>query len=323
MERTKKVLRIAKRELQENAAWFMRQAGRFLPEYESLKVGRPFLEFIKDPDTVEKVSLLPLKYFDTDAIVIFTDILLPFTKLDYQLSYENGISVKEGRRDDFDYYASLSTGLKKISEERSDKTIIGVVGGPFTTLSYLYDGGKNGYRRSKEALATEGTSLLKTITDEIIEFARLQVRSGADMIQIFDSWIGNVSEAYYEKHLSVNENYFVEKVKEIGKPVIFFSEGSSHLYSKLLRLKSDVFSIDWRMDLSDFKRLCDDCIVQGNMDPYLLGTEDNYLVNETRRILNQGREFSGHIFNLGHGVPPWADWKKIALITDTVHGYER
>ena len=134
MERTKKVLRIAKRELQENAAWFMRQAGRFLPEYESLKVGRPFLEFIKDPDTVEKVSLLPLKYFDTDAIVIFTDILLPFTKLDYQLSYENGISVKEGRRDDFDYYASLSTGLKKISEERSDKTIIGVVGGPFTTL---------------------------------------------------------------------------------------------------------------------------------------------------------------------------------------------
>jgi uroporphyrinogen decarboxylase len=319
----KKVLEISKGNLNDSAVWFMRQAGRYLPEYESLKKGKTFLDMLKDPLTISRISSLPLDYFDVDAVVIFTDILVPFTRLGYKVSYENGISVTKGRDDNFDYYSPLSKGLKRISEEHREKTIVGVVGGPFTTLSYLYDQGKPGYHRSKEVLASGDENILEDLTEEILDFAKLQVDSGADVIQIFDSWLGGVSENYYTSHLEKNEKYFVEKVKELGRPVIFFSEGASHLYHRFIELRPDVFSIDWRTGLDRFNVMCNDCIVQGNLDPYLLGTDDGYLKRETSRIMDQGRKFKGHIFNLGHGVPPWADWRKLELVTREVHAYER
>ncbi len=318
----KKILEISKGDLQDNAVWFMRQAGRYLPEYESQKKGRTFLEMLKDPSTITRISSLPLNYLEVDAIVIFTDILIPFTKLGYAVSYENGISVKEGNKEDFDYYAPLSKALGKISEDHGEKTIVGVVGGPFTTLSYLYDQGKSGYHRSKEVLASGEGGVLKELTEEILEFARVQVDAGADIIQIFDSWLGGVSENYYADHLERNEKYFVEKVKELGKPVIFFSEGASHLYPKFIELRPEVFSIDWRMSIDGFGEICKDCVVQGNLDPHLLGTDDEYLKSETSRIMDQGRRLKGHIFNLGHGVLPWTDWRKLAMVAKEVHAYE-
>ncbi|MCL4447532.1 MAG: hypothetical protein M0Z77_11980 [Thermoplasmatales archaeon] len=323
MNGNKKVLQIAKGELQDNAVWFMRQAGRYLPEYESMKAGRPFIQFLRDPQTIFDVSTLPLKYLDVDAIVVFTDILLPLTKIGYDLSYESGISVQESSKEDFDLYSPLKVGLKRIAELHSDKTIIGVVGGPFTTLSYIHDGGKGGYRRTKEILASGDSEILSTLTERIVEFASVQVDSGADVIQIFDSWLGGVSESYYDNHLGKNEAYFVNRIKELGKPVIFFSEGATHLYEKLLDLKADVYSIDWRMDLDRFRNICSDCVVQGNLDPYLLGADDRYISKETIRIMQQGKRFRGHIFNLGHGVPPWTDWRKLDVIAREVHSYPR
>lgn len=320
---SKKILQIAKGELDDNAIWFMRQAGRYLPDYKSLREGKTFTDLLRDPRTISKITSLPLKYLDVDALVVFTDILLPFTKLDYQVSYENGISITSGRRSDFDYYSSLSKGMINVSEEHSDKTIIGVVGGPFTTLSYLYDRGRNGYHKTKAILSSRDESILGDMTDQIIEFARLQANSGADVIQVFDSWLGGVSETFYDKYLKKNESYFVEKIKDLGKPVIFFSEGASHLYSRLLDLRPDVFSIDWRMDLTKFKSLCSECIVQGNLDPNLLGNSDQFLKDETVRIMRGGKRFRGHIFNLGHGVQPWTDWRKLALVANEVQNYDR
>ncbi|MEM0135837.1 MAG: uroporphyrinogen decarboxylase family protein [Thermoplasmatales archaeon] len=320
---TKKILRIAKGELRDNAVWFMRQAGRYLPEYELLKAGRPFSQFLKDPQAIFDVSSLPLKYFDVDAVVVFTDILLPFTRMGYSVNYENGISVSENRKEDFDYYLQLSKGIRRISETHSGKTVIGVVGGPFTTLSYLFDGGNVGYSKTKEELISGDGRRVSAIIEQIIDFAKLQADAGVDVIQVFDSWLGSVSENYYQRHLRENEAYFIDKIKELGKPVIFYSEGSSHLYRALLDLAPDVYSIDWRMDLDSFRNICGDCIVQGNLDPYMLGTSDEYLKNETRRIMRQGSAFRGHIFNLGHGVKPWTDWRKLSLITNEVHKYEK
>jgi uroporphyrinogen decarboxylase len=323
VKETKKVIKIAKGELKDNAVWFMRQAGRYLPEYESIKGGKPFMELLKDPNTIADVSCIPLGHFNTDAVVVFTDILIPFAELGYQVSYENGISVRDAEKENFDYYSPLSAGLKKIIHDHSDKTIIGVVGGPFTTLSYLYDGGREGYHRTKEILASGDDSIISKLTEEIIDFARVQAAAGADVIQIFDSWLGGVSENYYENHLEENERYFVEKIREIGKPVIFFSEGSSHLYHRFLNLRPDVYSIDWRMGFDKFRNTCSDCVVQGNLDPYLLGADEQYLKRETKRIMDLGTSFKGHIFNLGHGVPPWADWRKLAVVEKEVHSYER
>lgn len=319
----KKILKIARGELQDNAVWYMRQAGRYLPEYESLKAGRPFLEFLKDPKTIFEISSLPLKYIDVDAIVVFTDILLPYTKMGYLVKYEDGISVTKNDNEDFDYYVPLSSGINKVSKSHPEKTIIGVVGGPFTTLSYLYDGGNGGYRKTKEKLISGDMETLSLITENIIEFASIQADAGADVIQVFDSWLGSVSDTFYRRYIREMESYFMAKIKALGKPVIFYSEGSTHLYRHFLDLEPDVYSIDWRMELDEFREICGNCIVQGNLDPYVLGADDRYLKDETARIMMQGSRFRGHIFNLGHGVRPWTDWKKLSLVAKEVHKFER
>ena len=319
----KKVLKIAMGELNDNAVWFMRQAGRYLPDYAAIKKGRPFSELLKDPNTIVEMSALPFKYYNPDAVVIFTDILLPYARIGYSVSYENGISVNKTESEVFDYYSVLVEGIRRISTDFADKTIIGVVGGPFTTLSYLYDRGRDGYARTKEKISSGETGILNDLMEEIIEFAEIQTRSGVDVIQVFESWLGTVSENFYENHLEKIERYFIENIRDLGKPVIFFSEGSSHLYRHLINLKPDVISLDWRLELREFKKMCYDCIIQGNLDPYLLNSGDDYLRKETRRIMDQGAKLKGHIFNLGHGVPQWADYKKLALVESEVHNYDR
>ncbi|MCL4334421.1 MAG: hypothetical protein M1290_04025 [Candidatus Thermoplasmatota archaeon] len=323
MKGNKRVLEIARGNLQENAVWFMRQAGRYLPDYDSLKGGRTFLDMLGDPITISRVSSLPLKYMDVDAIVIFTDILVPLTRMGYVVNYDDGITVTKRKGEEVDYYQPLADAIRKIKEEHGDKTLVGVVGGPFTTLSYLYDQGGTGYHLTKEVLASGHRTILKKLTDEIVDFAKLQAGAGVDVIQVFDSWLGWVSDTFYSNHLEQNESYFMEKIKDLGKPVIFFSEGSSHLYRKFIALRPDVYSIDWRMNLRGFGELCTDCILQGNLDPHILGADDSYLKKETERIMDEGKGLRGHIFNLGHGVPPWADWKKLALIAGEVHSYDR
>lgn len=319
----KKIQLISKGELDESAVWFMRQAGRYLPEYTAIKNGKPFIDLLKDREKIEKISLLPLKALNVDAIVVFTDILLPYTRMGYEIDYESGITLKKKDSGTFDYYVELREAVSKISSVNTEKTIIGVVGGPFTCLSYLYDHGMKGYYETKSRIVNGDTAVLKHLIEELIEFTSLQVRSGVDVVQVFDSWIGSVSESFYENYLEKYEDYFVEKIRELGKPVIFFSEGSSHLYPKLVKLNADVFSIDWRIELARFKEYCNGCIVQGNLDPYLLNSSEEFLRKETRRIMDQGKDFQGHIFNLGHGVPPWADVKKLKLIVEEVHNYER
>ena len=323
MAENKKILRIAKGELRDNAVWFMRQAGRYLPDYEKLKGGRTFIQVLSDPQSIFDISLLPLKYMEVDAVVVFTDILLPLTKMGYRVSYENGISVTGSKEEGTDLYEPLSLALGRISESFSGKTLIGVVGGPFTTLSYVYDRGEVGYPRTKEAIASGNVGILRELTERIIEFAQLQAKSGADVIQIFESWLGSVPGGFYNRHLEENEVYFVEKVKEIGKPVIFFSEGTSHLEEKIVQLSADVYSVDWRTDLDKFHNICPDCVLQGNLDPYILGAGEKYLTGEVARIMKSGKKFRGHIFNLGHGVPPWADWRKLEYVSREVRNFER
>lgn len=322
MTSSKKILKIAKGEVRENSVWFMRQSGRYLPDYRVIKGNRKFSDMMQDRTMIQKLTTLPLKYFPTDALVIFTDILMPFFNMGYQVSYEGEIKVTEGRGDSFDYYRGLSEAINKIQSSYNEKTIMGVVGGPFTTLSYLGDSRKNGYPETKAKIISDDHKILNKLVEEIIEFAGIQAKSGVDIIQIFESWIGSVSESFYDKHLENIERYFMEKICQFGKPVIFFSEGSFHLFNRLLKLEADVYSLDWRSSLTSFKAICPDCVVQGNLDPYLLAADDLYLKSEVKRIMREGKSFPGHIFNLGHGVPPWADYRKLNLITNEVLNYE-
>ncbi len=314
------VLKIARGEKKGNAVWFMRQAGRYLPEYSLIRGNRKFLEMMMDSKTMVEITALPLNYFDTDALVIFSDILIPATKLGYSLNYEGGISMKRGV-DDFDYYAPLSKAMKEIASSYSKKTIIGITPGPFTFLSYLYDNGERGYPNTKKAII-EGIENINIIIDELYNFSSVQSENGADIIQIFESWIGNVSSNFYGKYLKKIEIEYISRLRELKKPLVFFSEGSSHLFKEISELNADVYSIDWRSDFLHFKKFCDECIVQGNLDPNLLSLNDEYVNNEIKRIMREGSEMKGHIFNLGHGVPLWTKPEKLKYIVQRVKEFE-
>ncbi|MEM0138158.1 MAG: uroporphyrinogen decarboxylase family protein [Thermoplasmatales archaeon] len=318
----KTVLKISRGEARENAVWFMRQAGRYLKEYQEIKRGRTFNDLLADPDAIYHLSVLPTKYIKTDAIVIFTDILIPLGLMGYKVSYENGINVTSGDTDYKELPQGLSQAIKMVSRDYGDLTIIGVLGGPYTTLSYIYEKGKAGYHLAKREVLERGEVLMSQVIENTLNFGKLQADSGVDVIQIFESWLGSLSETFYEMHVKQWEEYFVEKVRELGKPVIFFSEGTSHLSRALSRLEADVFSVDWRQSLNRYLEVYGDRVVQGNLDPDLLDSPDIYLRKEVRRIMTEGKSFKGHVFNLGHGVPKWANWSKLSFVADEVHNFD-
>jgi uroporphyrinogen decarboxylase len=318
----KLILRISRGEYKGNAVWFMRQAGRYLPDYERIRAGMNFSDVLENAEVIYNLSILPLKYIRTDGIVVFTDILLPLKEMGYTVSYDGGITVRKNGAEGGAQYSGISTAIGRLSGDFKDFTIIGVLGGPFTMLSYVFDEGRHGYHVTKKEIVERGEELMPRAIECILNFAEVQARAGVDVLQVFDSWLGNLSESFYERHVRKWEEYFMEKLGEIGKPVIFFSEGTYHLAGAIKNLEADVFSVDWRVDLNRYLDTLGNRVIQGNLDPNVLSTSDSYLRDEVRRIMNMGRKFPGHIFNLGHGVPQWADWNKLAMIADEVHNYD-
>ncbi|MCW6169380.1 MAG: hypothetical protein LVQ96_07640 [Thermoplasmatales archaeon] len=302
--------------------WYMRQAGRYLPEFaEFRKEG--FLNMLLNFETMASVSSLPLRYYDPDGIIIFSDLLVPLLKTGRMIHYDENLRISE------DYTAknlydrisrSTSKALNKLSQ--TEKTVIGFVGGPFTVASYIFDGRKTGYPETKRILE-EGAlkDQLDPVIDAILDYAKVQVNAGVEVIQIFDSWIGSLSSNLFRKYLNDVEKDFVEDIKRLGKPVIFFAEGASHLYNQITELSYDCISIDWRLTLDQFSKIDNDRPVQGNLDPYLLSSDTGVLMRETDRILEEGKRFRGHVFNLGHGIPPYTDVKKLIEISDRVRQF--
>ncbi len=303
--------------------WYMRQAGRYLPEFAELRKGG-FLNMLLDPETMRSASMLPLKYYNPDGIIIFSDLLVPLFKTGRIVNYESGLQISEDQHSVKIYDQIVSNTSKTLKVFRqSEKTAIGFVGGPFTVASYLFDGRTAGYPNTKRILQ-DGLmpELIEPIIDAILDYAKVQCDSGAEAIQIFDSWIGSLSTELYRKYLDEIERHFVDSVKRLGKPVIFFAEGASHLYDLIKEMSYDCISIDWRMTLDQYSSIDSTRPIQGNLDPYLLASNTTSLIKETKKILAEGRKFPGHIFNLGHGVPQYADVSKLVSISETVRGYK-
>jgi len=304
--------------------WYMRQAGRYLPEFAKLRKNG-FLNMLLQPEIMESVSKLPLKYFDPDGIILFSDLLIPLMKTGNMVDYENGlrISENEGAASIYDRVV-LSTSRTLNILKKSEKTIIGFIGGPFTVASYFFDGRTVGYPVTKRILASgDMPGFVEKITDSIVDYARVQVEAGAEVIQIFDSWIGSLSSVLFKRYLYEVEHDFVDRIKRLGRPVIFFAEGASHLYSLIAELNYDCISIDWRMTLEQYSGVDRTRTIQGNLDPYLIGSKMDYLIGETERILREGRKFPNHVFNLGHGVPQYAEVSKLVQISETVRRFKR
>jgi uroporphyrinogen decarboxylase len=321
--------------------WVMRQAGRYLPEYRTLKAKSSFLEMVRTPALAAEVTLQPLRRFALDAAILFSDILVIPEALGqgYHFREEGGIGMEYRleTRAQIDalapadavpgrlrYVADTLTLLKK--ELAGSRALLGFGGSPWTLATYMVEGGSSDeFERIKQLFYTErGTfdALLEKLTAALIAYFKMQIAAGADAIQIFDSWGGIIAGHDYE---AASLRWIRQIVHALPKefPVILYAKGTAPHIADQAFTGIRVLSVDWTNDLAIVRRtLPGNVAVQGNLDPVLLNTAPDIVSRETARLLDSMRGTSGHIFNLGHGIMPHAKIECMQALVDTVTGWK-
>jgi uroporphyrinogen decarboxylase len=323
--------------------WLMRQAGRHLPGYRQLRAQHPILELARDPELAAQITLEPLRHYDVDAGVVFADISLPFAGLGVEFSIDPGrgpvVAHPVRTRADvealhpFDPRASVpyvGAAIERFLQLEVERPIIGFGGGPFTLAAYLIEGGASReYVATKRLLYSDPATfdlLIDRLTTMSVEYLRFQAESGAAVLQVFDTWVGAVSPAVFERHLLEPLRTIFEVLRPLHRPTIYFSTGSSHLVELLGRTGADALGVDWREPLGRVRqRLGNRMALQGNLDPgALLGTSER-LRQEADAVLAELPDGGSHVFNLGHGVLPETDPEQVRALVEHVHraGRER
>lgn len=316
----------------------MRQAGRALPEYRELKEDHTFIELVQTPELAAEVTLQPIRRFDFDAAILFSDILAIAEGLGqpYQFHERGGIQMDflvkgaaevekldvAGVTDRLQYTAKALRLIK--SALNGNTALIGFAGSPWTLANFMIEGGGvKEYSRAKSMLYAEPqlfSRLLEKITKAIIAFLNLQIDAGADAVQIFDSLGGVLSDGNFFEGSAKWIRQIVDAVKT-RVPVIVFSRGVHGNWQDLVGTGASVIGVDWNTRLAEVAaRLPAFVGVQGNLDPSLLTTTPEIVAAEARRILLEMRGRPGHIFNLGHGVPPATRLECIESLVATVRG---
>lgn len=304
-------------------AWVMRQAGRYLPEYREVRKGYDFMGMVRTPSAAAEVTLQPIRRFGMDAAVIFSDILVPHAAMGVEVRFEEGegpilAPVVRTRAEvealqDFD--ARTATGFlgEAIRQTRlqlgSDRAIIGFCGAPWTSASYLIEGGSSrNFEHAKRMLYGDPATfalLCERLVDNLIPYLRMQVEAGADVVQIFDSWGGAFDARTWREALLPSTRRLVQGAKDLGVPVILYVNGCTQLLEVLVETGADVLGLDWRIDPADaIRRTQGKVALQGNLDPCVLFASPEVVERETRRVLESFRHAPGYIFNLGSGILP-------------------
>lgn len=316
--------------------WLMRQAGRALPEYRALKEKHSFLELVQTPELAAEVTLQPIRRFDFDAAILFSDILVVCEGLGqrYQFREGEGIAMdfllqsradvdqlEVGAVDQRLHYVAKALPLIK-SALGGRTALIGFAGSPWTLANFMVEGGGvKEYAKAKALFYSDPglfSLLMEKLTDAVAGFLQLQIDAGAEVVQIFDSLAGVLSEGDYGRASGVWIKRIVQKLK--GQvPVIVFAKGAHGSWDELVATGASVLGVDWNVRLADVRaRLPERVGVQGNLDPFLLTTNPQAVAAGTNRILGEMAGRPGHIFNLGHGVPPNATIENIQALVDTV-----
>lgn len=315
----------------------MRQAGRYLPEYQKIRSGRSIQEMCSDPNLINEVTRQPVNLLGVDAAIIFSDIMVPLEAMGFDITFREGIgpvvsnSIKEkpdmGGISSFDeknLRYPIRESIRKFRENNPGIPLIGFTGGPVTLLSYATKGSADrDLEITKNVMYTRQDTYheaLDMISEMVVEYARLQVSAGVDAIQIFDSWAGSLSPYIFEKYVERALQGVIDELKGSGIPLIYFGTGLSGLIDQIAKLNFDVLSMDWRMRLSKVRAATrGKFILQGNLDPRVAATP-NYL-QETKNILEDIGEDPAYIFNLGHGVIPITPPENLRSIVNYVHAY--
>jgi uroporphyrinogen decarboxylase len=334
--------------------WFMRQAGRSLPEYRALRVGLGMLEACSRPDLVCEITLQPVRRHGVDAAILFSDIVVPLKAAGVDLDIKPGVGpvVAQPVRDTADVAALppldpgqvgyVGEAVALLRAELGDTALIGFAGAPFTLASYLVEGGPSRTHARTKALMYGAPDVWHALCARLAEVTRtflgVQIAAGAQAVQLFDSWAGALSEADYRRYVLPHSTAALAGLDPAppdsgrstadaapprpltaGVPRIHFGVGTGELLPAMAEAGVDVVGVDWRTPLDVAAARVPGRAVQGNLDPCVLLAPWPVIETEVRRVLAAGRAAPGHVFNLGHGVLPETDPGMLTRVVELIH----
>jgi uroporphyrinogen decarboxylase len=317
--------------------WFMRQAGRALPEYRAIREKATLLEITRDPALCAEVTLQPVRRLGVDAAILFADITTPLAGMgvDFDIVEGRGPVIANPVRTAgdvaalrvFEPEAAVAPLLEAISLIRgaSPVPLIGFAGAPFTLACYLVEGGPSReFLKTKALMHAEPetwAALLDHLVTATIAYLRAQVAAGAEAVQVFDSWVGGLSPLDYERRLWPHMRRLFVGIETLSVPSIHFGVGTGGILALQASAGGDAIGLDWRIALSEGRRIVGDRAVQGNLDPTLLLGPWAGVEEQAHWVLAENARRRGHVFNLGHGVLPGTDPDQLRRLVDLVHDH--
>ena len=320
--------------------WFMRQAGRYMKVYRDLKEKHTFLELCKTPELACEVTLQPLDVLGLDAAIIFADILLPLEPMGTGLEFTAGDGPSIPRpvrtRKDVDALKPVNAeeqlgyvgeAMQMVRGEISGKMpLIGFSAAPFTLASYMVEGGKSkDFTTTKRMMYEEPEMwalLMTKVADVLVDYLKMQVKAGAQTLQVFDSWVGCLNPGDYQTYILPHTRRVFDGLKDAGVPVINCSTGTSSMLPLIREAGGDVMGFDWRIHLDDaWQQIGHGTPIQGNLDPNILFAPIPVIREKVNDILKRAGGRAGHIFNLGHGILQHTPVDHVKAVVDMVHEY--
>jgi uroporphyrinogen decarboxylase len=316
--------------------WFMRQAGRALPEYRRARVGTTMLDACSRPDLITEITLQPVRRYGVDAAVVFSDIVIPLRAIGVDLDIVSGVgpviahpircAADVARLRDLqpEQVGFLTEAIGQLVHELGAVPLIGFAGAPFTLASYLVEGGPSkSHERTKAMMYGDPdlwSALMERLTAMTSVFLRAQVAAGASAVQLFDSWAGHLAPGdYLTSVLPYSQRVFAD-LAGFGVPRIHFGVGTGELLPLMATGEVDVIGVDFRVPLADaVRRVGPDRVIQGNLDPAVVFAPTQVVADHVRDVLNAGSAAAGHVFNLGHGVLPTTNPDVLTRIVELVH----
>lgn len=316
--------------------WLMRQAGRYQPEYRKLREKYPMLELCTTPELAAEVTLLPLRRFELDAAILFSDLTIPFLAMDVPFTLKENVGPVIAHplrtEDDIRTLRVMEPGDDlpfvaesiRILRRNLAVPLIGFAGAPFTLAAYLVEGGPSrDYSRVRALMYSRPDlweNLLQILTENVTRFLKAQIEAGAQAIQLFDSWVGVLSPGTFRRYILPVMQRIVRELKPLGAPIIYFGTGTASLLELMRETGADVIGVDWRVPLDEaWQRFDFACAIQGNLDPAVLLADVDTVQAEAKDVLRRASGRLGHIFNLGHGVLPETPVENVQVLIDTVH----
>jgi len=317
--------------------WFMRQAGRSLPEYRALRAGTPMLQACLDPALTCEITVQPVRRHGVDAAILFSDIVVPLYAAGVGVDIVPGTGPVVARpvRTAADVaalpelraeqVAPVAEAVGLLLRELGDTPLIGFAGAPFTLASYLVEGGPSRNHERTKALMYSAPevwhALMGRLAGLTATFLQVQIAAGVDAVQLFDSWAGALSERDYRRFVLPHSTRVLGAVADSGVPRIHFGVGTGELLGAMAEAGADVVGVDWRVPLEAAARRTGRP-VQGNLDPAVLFAENAAIEAEVRRVLDDGSHAQAHVFNLGHGVLPETDPDVLTRLVELVHSVD-